>query len=259
MIQQAVSSRVREFTLMHPIVGSHVKRLGWIRTIAGGLPMYLCIPMLVTMHLTTILVLYQWLFRPLLGASRLRWRDYVVIDRQRIRALPAFDHFNCMFCGYANGICTMINKELDQFDAVDRTMGSGRQALLLVLLVLTLPLVLFYELNVQIIYNLLVAPPLGMHRVSIKQAGAVLDAKGFASRYPAPSRFLIRSAKNTMLRFALSLEQIESSWCPLRHFEQREGIVYPEHHKKFFGPDEIEAMRQVLLTDGTVSDRKPEY
>jgi hypothetical protein len=98
-----------------------------------------------------------------------------------------------------------------------------------------------------------------MHRVSINEAGAVLEGGGYASRFPTPSRFLIRSAKSMMLRFALALEQIESSWCPLRHFERREGIVYPEHHKKFFGPDEIEAMRIVLLTEGTVSERKPKY
>jgi hypothetical protein len=55
----------------------------------------------------------------------------------------------------------------------------------------------------------------------------------------------------------MALEQIESSWCPLKHFERREGIVYPDHHKKFFGPDEIEAMRQTLMNEGSVSYRKP--
>jgi len=46
------------------------------------------------------------------------------------------------------------------------------------------------------------------------------------------------------------------SWCPLKHFERREGIVYPDHHKKFFGPDEIEAMRQTLMNERSVSSRK---
>ena len=228
-------------------------------TIAGGLSMYLCIPMLITMCLTSILVVYQWLFRPLLGAPRLRWKDYVVIDRQRIEGIPAFDRLNCVFCGYANGICTMINKELDQFDSTSRVMGAGRHALIMALLVVTSPLMLFYELNVQIIYNLLVSRPLGMQRVSMTEARQVLEADGYASGYPAVSRALIGAAKSVMLRFALALEQIESSWCPLRHYERREGIVYPEHHKRFFGPDEIEAMRHVLLTEGTVSDRKPKF
>ena len=57
----------------------------------------------------------------------------------------------------------------------------------------------------------------------------------------------------------MALEQIESSWCPLTHFERREGIVYPEHHRKFFGPNEIDAMRATLSTTGTVSARKPTW
>ena len=129
----------------------------------------------------------------------------------------------------------------------------------MILLVLSAPLVLICEIHLQVIYNLLVSRPLGMHRVSIREAAAVLEAGDYAAHYVAPSRFVIRSAKNMMLRFALALEQIESSWCPLRHFERREGIVYPEHHKTFFGPGQIKSMRRALLTEGTVSDRKPKY
>ena len=96
-----------------------------------------------------------------------------------------------------------------------------------------------------------------MQRVSSKEAGAILEEHGYASQFSPMSRYFLRSSKSSALRFAMALEQIESSWCPLTHFERREGIVYPEHHKRFFGPDEIELMRQTLMSEGTVSPRKP--
>lgn len=103
----------------------------------------------------------------------------------------------------------------------------------------------------------MVSRPLGMHRVSKKEAGAILEEHGYASQFSPMTHHSLRSEKNSALRFAMSLEQIESSWCPLKHFERREGIVYPDHHKKFFGPDEIELMRQTLMSEGSVSARKP--
>jgi hypothetical protein len=112
-------------------------------------------------------------------------------------------------------------------------------------------------LSHQIIYNILVSRPLGMHRVSAKETNAMLEEYGYASQFSKLTRHFLRGSKSGALRFAMALEQIESSWCPLKHFERREGIVYPDHHKRFFGPDEIEAMRQTLMTEGTVSSRKP--
>jgi len=255
---QAVRKK-RDISLMLPIFGSHIRRLGWARTLIGALPMYLCIPILVVIHLTTVVLFFQWCVRPMFGLHRLSWRDYVVIDRHRIDDLPAFDKFNCMFCGYANGLVTMVNKETDHIAGYTGPAGVVRQAALFVLMVLMLPLGLLYELHFQVIYNLMVSGPLGMHRVSIKEAGRTLRDHGYADHHPVLLRGLLRSSKNLMLRFALALEQIESSWCPLRHFERREGIVYPEHHKRFFGPEEVDQMRLLLCSEGTVSPRKPRW
>jgi hypothetical protein len=254
--QELVSER-RDISLMLPIFGSHIRRIGWVRTVVGAFSMYLCIPFLVASHLTSSLILYQWIVRPLFGTKRLPWKNFIIIDRHRIEGIPAFDRFNCMFCGYANGVCTLLNKELDQIDEIEGNIGSGKQALLVVALLLMVPWGLIMELSHQIIYNILVSRPLGMHRFSSKEAGAILEEHGYASQFSPVTRHFLRSSKNSALRFAMALEQIESSWCPLKHFERREGIVYPDHHKKFFGPDEIEAMRQTLMTDGTVSSRKP--
>jgi hypothetical protein len=256
MLNQELVGEKHDISLMLPIFGSHVRRIGWVRTVIGGFSMYLSIPFLVVSQLTSSLILYQWVVRPLFGTKRLEWKEYIVIDRHRIEGIPAFDKFNCMFCGYANGVCTLLNKELDQFDEIEGNIGVGRQFLLVVALLLMIPWGLISELSHQIIYNILVSRPLGMHRVSSKEAGAILEEHGYASQFSPTTRYFLRSSKSSALRFAMALEQIESSWCPLTHFERREGIVYPEHHKRFFGPDEIELMRQTLMSEGTVSPRK---
>jgi len=111
-----------DWTLLYPVFSSHVKRMGLGRTLAGLLPMYTCIPPLIVMHLTSCVGIYQWMMRPLLGTPRVRWADYVIIDRHRIEGLSAFDRFNCMFCGYDNGLCTMANVELDH---VAEAAGNG--------------------------------------------------------------------------------------------------------------------------------------
>jgi hypothetical protein len=87
----------------------------------------------------------------------------------------------------------------------------------------------------------------------------MLEIEGYANGLNPLGKWLVRHTKNSTLCLSLALEQIESSWCPLRHFEMREGIVYPDHHKNFFGPEEIEHVRSVLSTEGTVSARKPTW
>lgn len=245
-------------SMLGHIFGSHLERIGALRTFSGGLSMYLCIPLLIVAHLTVAVALYQWILQPLLGTARLRWRDYVIIDRHRIDGLTWFDKFNCMFCGYANGLCTMINDELDSAASATRP-GPVRQLLLSTLMLAYLPLWLGAEIGMQVIYNMLVSRPLGMHRTTIAEMRAMMDADGFADRQRGLLRLALRAGKSTAARFNLGLEQIESSWCPLKHFEQRKGVVYPKHHAKFCTAEELETMREILRTRGTVSDRLPKY
>ena len=209
MSNQELVSEKRDISLMLPIFGSHIRRIGWVRTVVGAFSMYLCIPFLVASHLTSSLILYQWIVRPLFGTKRLPWKNFIIIDRHRIEGIPAFDRFNCMFCGYANGVCTLLNKELDQIDEIEGNIGSGKQALLVVALLLMVPWGLIMELSHQIIYNILVSRPLGMHRFSSKEAGAILEEHGYASQFSPMTRRFLRSSKNGALRFAMALEQIE--------------------------------------------------
>lgn len=252
-------TRPADWTLMYPIFGSHIRRIGWTRTLAGGLSMYLCIPFLIVMHVTACVALYQWLLRPLLGTPRVRWADHVIIDRHRIAGMSGFDKFNCMFCGYANGLTTMANMEIDHLARANPALPLWRRAAVLLVVLPFVPMLLVFELALQVIYNILVSRPLGMHRVSMAESRDILARENYAGQYALPGRAALRLAKSTVLRFAMGLEQIESSWCPLKHFETREGIVYPKHHDKFFGPHQIEQMRRVLSTTGTVSDRRPTW
>lgn len=254
-----MNNKTKDISLLFPIFGSHIKRIGWLRTLSGAFAMFLCIPGLMIAHLTFTVLLYQWLVCPLLGIKHVRWKDYVIIDRHRIKALSRIDRLNCKFCGYANGLCGMMNQEYDNLAEYREKIGFIRHVMLFFVMCLLIPFNLFMELSVQIIYNILVSRPLGMQRISIKEAAEIMKKNGYAAQFPPFEKMVIRSGKNTMFRFLMGLEQIESSWCPLSHFEKREGVVYPEHHKKFFGQDEIQEMRKVLKTEGTVSDRKPTW
>jgi hypothetical protein len=258
--QMTWDERWAEWTMMFPIVGSHIRRIGLARTAAGGLAMYLCIPLLVILAVGGMLVAYQSLLRPLLGIARVRWSDHIHLGRGRAAKLPAFDWFNCDFCAVANGLCTMANLGLDEVAAAAaKTTVLGAWAAALVGAAFW-PLTLLFEwAGIRLIYDVLVSRPLGMHRTSPRQAAALMAAEGYANGWSPLGRALIRAHKNTFLRFSSALEQIESAWCPLRHAERRAGLVFPPHHSKFFGPDELEAMRQTLSSVGTVSDRRPTW
>jgi hypothetical protein len=70
----------KQVSRLGPIFGVHIKRISVIRTFAGGLPMYLCIPLLIICHTTVAMIFYQWLLWPILGTKRVRWKDYNFTD-----------------------------------------------------------------------------------------------------------------------------------------------------------------------------------
>ncbi len=48
--------------------------------------------------------LYQHICFRLYGISRVRRADYVVIDRHQLAYLNGIEKFNCVYCGYGNGV-----------------------------------------------------------------------------------------------------------------------------------------------------------
>ncbi|MGE0447899.1 MAG: hypothetical protein AB7P99_21935 [Vicinamibacterales bacterium] len=54
--------------------------------------------------------LYQWVCFPLYGITRVRRRDYFVIDRHRLAYLNGIEKANCVYCGYANGLLAYVHE-----------------------------------------------------------------------------------------------------------------------------------------------------
>jgi len=50
------------------------------------------------------LTLYQYVCFPVYGIKRVKRGDFIVIDRHLLGYLNAVEKFNCVFCGYANGL-----------------------------------------------------------------------------------------------------------------------------------------------------------
>jgi hypothetical protein len=54
--------------------------------------------------------IYQWLIFPLLGITRVRRRDYFVLDRHRLPYQDVLQKANCLYCGYANGVLVFVRE-----------------------------------------------------------------------------------------------------------------------------------------------------
>lgn len=50
------------------------------------------------------ITLYQWLCFPLYRIAPVKRSKYIVIDRHQLRYLNAIEKFNCIYCGYVNGL-----------------------------------------------------------------------------------------------------------------------------------------------------------
>jgi len=249
-------------TIMVSIFGTHVKRIGFLRTFFGGFLMYLSVFEFVLIHLTTIVVLYQWLLAPFKALRKFRMRDYIILDRNRIEGMNAFDRFNCEFCGYANGSTRLWNDQLDALAAGTPEGGLGRGKVLLKLVAglyaLCLGLCGLFTFVFSKFLFALISLFLGYQWASSKPTRRMIRETGYAASYGPVMRTLIRFGKIYAVTLATNLEQIESSWCPLKHRE-REGMVVPEHHVNFYDRERLAEVVEVLRRDGTVSPRKPRY
>lgn len=50
------------------------------------------------------LTLYQWICFPLYRIGRVRRGSYIRLDRTKLSYLNSIEKFNCVYCGYANGL-----------------------------------------------------------------------------------------------------------------------------------------------------------
>lgn len=240
------------------ILVTHIKRIGFFRTVIGGGLMYLSIIEFCFIHLAPITILYQWMLAPFFAVKKFRMRDYIVIDRHRIEGMTLFDKLNCVFCGYANGSTKLWNDQLDEISRAD--LGSGNIISKLIAFLFSLCIACFLVFN--FIFSKILFTIISLfhayHRVSVGEIRKSLKEENYAGSHGFILRGLLKFAKTYAKTLMLNLEQIESSWCPLKHVETQ-TTVFPDHHKNFFARDDYKGALSALGRDGSVSPKKPKY
>jgi hypothetical protein len=256
--EQQYSWLTEKLSEWFPVFGSHVKRIGLFRTFIGGVPMYVSIPFFALFHLFCLFIFTTLILQPLLGLRKLQFKNYVIIDRHKITELPWFDRLNCMYCGYANGLATFFEARLSQIELWEGSLGFGKKIMLFLGLLIYFPFSLLNKIDHKITYELLISRPLGLHRLSTKDARLELECwdKG-ANKKTGFVHNIIRNERIFSMKINMALEQIESSWCPIKHADVRSEVIYPKHHENFLERHEIQKMKDILQSDGTVSIRKP--
>jgi len=240
------------------IFWTHVKRIGFARTLFGGFLQYLSIFEFVMLHLTVIIVLYKVLLTPFFNVQKFRIRDYLLFDRSKIDRMRAFDKINCQFCAYANGTAKLWNDEIDELGKADFGKGKFFRKCAVGIFSICLAIFLVFSFILSKILFAIIALFLGMHMAKMREISEKLKADNYAGNHCWPLRILIRGAKLYASSLAANLEQIESSWCPLKHIETETSVI-SEHHKNFYRQDRLDEVIEVLARDGTVSPRKPRY
>lgn len=54
--------------------------------------------------------IYQFICFPIYGIPKVRRRDYVVMDRNKLRYLNPVERFNCVYCEYVNGLIAYVQE-----------------------------------------------------------------------------------------------------------------------------------------------------
>ena len=60
--------------------------------------------------LDVFVTVYQHICFRIYGIPRVRRRDYVVVDRHRLRYLNIVERMNCFYCGYGNGVIAYVQE-----------------------------------------------------------------------------------------------------------------------------------------------------
>ena len=252
------SKKGKKEVIVFSIFRTHMKRIGIPRTFIGGGLMYVSFLEFVFIHLTSIIILYRWMIAPFFKAKKFVIKDFIILDRNKIKGMTRLDRVNCEFCGYANGTATLWNHELDAISETDLGRGKLFRKLLVAVYAVFLAIFSVFNFILSKILFSIIALFLGYHWASTKATRDKLKATNYAGEYGFLMRTLIRFAKIYAETLSTNLEQIESSWCPLKHIETATSVV-PEHHKNFYGRDELGAVIEVLAKEGSVSPRKPKY
>lgn len=251
---RAVHSLNRRLGKLSPtlhIYGVHLRRLGLLRITTGAHAQYLAIPVFLFTH-GSVWLTRDKVLRPLLGLPALDWDKYLVFDRHAMPELGYLDRFNCTYCGWANGVAALFEHELDAIEQcapiATEALSPGVRAYL-ASSVVAQAAVMAYLAG---LWELVVAPLLGMHRTPLQEVVRAVREAGYGERWSPGARAMLRFYK-IYARYQLNaLEQIESAWCPLKH--AAEGN-FPAHHADFFSQDDVAEMLRFLEERGTTVGR----
>lgn len=240
-----------------PIFGSHVKRIGFLRVLVGAGSMYFGIPSFIVFHFICLYCFLHLIASPVLGIPKIKLEDYLSFDRYKASSLPWFDRFNCLYCDYANGIATFFKVKIDQVNACHGRPNLFGTLILTVGCLLYLPVSIITQIQRLVIYDFLVSRPLGLHRLSSREALLRIKHDGIGQHFHPFIRKIFINEVVWSMKLNNGLEQIETAWCPIKHFDVGPDFVHPKHHELFFDAHEIDKVKQAIQTDGTVSRRKP--
>lgn len=54
--------------------------------------------------------LYQWICFPIYGIRRVKRSDHIIFDRHQLAYLNGIQKFNCLYCGYGNGVASYVRE-----------------------------------------------------------------------------------------------------------------------------------------------------
>lgn len=95
----------REHRRLRTSLVRYVLHSRWLAVITAPFIYALIIPfVLLDLFVST----YQAVCFPVYGIPKARRRDYMSIDRNKLRYLNALEGLNCMYCSYANGLLAYV-------------------------------------------------------------------------------------------------------------------------------------------------------
>ncbi len=95
----------REHRLLKTSLASYVLHSRFFAVLTAPF-IYICIIPFALLDL--FVSTYQAVCFPVYGIPKARRRDYMAIDRNKLRYLNALEGLNCMYCSYANGLLAYV-------------------------------------------------------------------------------------------------------------------------------------------------------
>ncbi len=91
----------KEHRRLRRSVAALLRATEWRDIPAGLATLAMAVPLLL---LDLFLGLYQFIAFNLYGIDKVRRSDFVIVDRHHLAYLNWIEKFNCLYCGYANGL-----------------------------------------------------------------------------------------------------------------------------------------------------------